>query len=173
MRVSHEHRALAVPHGLSHPGAPAVGQGPRVAQSYGALAERAARLAGALRALGLAPGDRVAIAAKNCVEYVEMMFGIWHAGLAAVPANAKLHGRELGYILEHSGARVCFASTGLDEELAPHAPASLERLIVVGSAAYEKLFSADPAASRAALGRRPLPGCSTPPAPPAARRARC
>ncbi len=39
-----------------------------------------------------------------------MLYGIWHAGLAAVPANAKLHGAELGYILEHSGARVCFAS---------------------------------------------------------------
>jgi long-chain acyl-CoA synthetase len=132
--------------GLSHPGAPAVGQGSRVALSYGALAERAARLASALRALGLAPGDRVAIVAKNCVEYVELMFGIWHGGFAAVPANAKLHGRELGYILEHSGARICFASAGLDEELSSHAPASLERLIVVGSTAYEKLFAADPIA---------------------------
>ncbi|MEA2928763.1 MAG: hypothetical protein QOG38_1191 [Hyphomicrobiales bacterium] len=129
--------------GLSHPGAPAVGQGPRVALSYGALAERAARLGGALRGLGLAPGDRVAIVAKNCVAYVELMFGIWHGGFAAVPANAKLHGRELGYILEHSGARVCFASTGLDAELAPYAPASLERLIVVGSKEYETLFAAD------------------------------
>jgi long-chain acyl-CoA synthetase len=130
--------------GLSHPGAPAVGQGSRVALSYGRLAERAARLAGALRGLGLVPGDRVAIASKNCVEYVELMFGIWHGGFAAVPANAKLHGRELGYILEHSGARVCFASAGLDEELAPYAPVSLERLIVVGNAAYERLLTADP-----------------------------
>jgi long-chain acyl-CoA synthetase len=129
--------------GLSHPGAPAVAHGARVVLDYGALANRAARLAGALRALGLAPGDRVAIAAKNCVEYVELMFGIWHGGFAAVPANAKLHGKELGYILEHSGARVCFASAGLDEELAPYAPASLEQLIVVGSAAYETLLTAE------------------------------
>jgi long-chain acyl-CoA synthetase len=137
--------------GLSHPGMPAVGQGPRVALRYGALAERAARLGGALRRFGLAPGDRVAIVAKNCVAYVELMFGIWHGGFAAVPANAKLHGRELGYILEHSGARVCFASAGLDAELAPHAPASLERLIVVDSAEYETLFAADavPVAPRA------------------------
>jgi len=60
-----------------------------------------------------------------------------------VPANAKLHGAELGYILEHSGARVCFASAGLDSELASHAPKSLERLITIGSAEYEKLFQAD------------------------------
>src|SRR5947208_2497447 len=131
--------------GLSHPGLAAVGQGPRVALSYGDLAGRAARLAGALHRLGLKRGDRVAIIAKNCVEYVETIFGIWHGGFAAVPANAKLHGRELGYILEHSGVRVCFASSGLDSDIGPYAPASLERLIVIGSAGYEALFVSDPA----------------------------
>jgi len=130
--------------GLSHPGAPAVGQGRRVTQSYGALSERAARLAGGLRRLGLAPGDRVAIVARNCVEYLETIYGIWHGGFAAVPANAKLHGRELGYILEHSGARLCLATSGLDEDVAPYAPASLEKLIVIGSPAYHALFAADP-----------------------------
>jgi long-chain acyl-CoA synthetase len=71
---------------------------------------------------GLEPGERVAIVAKNSPDYLELMYAIWHAGLAAVPANAKLHGRELAYILEHSGARICFASYGLDGEIAPHAP---------------------------------------------------
>src|SRR5256885_883136 len=130
--------------GLSHPGLAAVGQGPRVAQTYGELAGRATRLASALHRLGLTPGHRVAIIAKNCVEYVETIFGIWHGGFAAVPANAKLHGRELGYIVQHSGARVCFASPGLDAEIAPHTPASLERLIVIGSDKYHALFAADP-----------------------------
>jgi long-chain acyl-CoA synthetase len=130
--------------GLSHPGLPAVGKGPRAVQSYGALAERAARLSAALHQMGLKPGDRVAIIAKNCVEYLETIYAVWHGGFAAVPANAKLHGRELAYIVEHSGARVCFATTRLDEELAPHAPSSLERMIVMGSAEYEALFAADP-----------------------------
>jgi long-chain acyl-CoA synthetase len=76
-----------------------------------------------------------------------MLYGVWHAGLAAVPANAKLHGRELGYILAHSGARVCFASDGLDAEIAPHAPASLERLVTVGGADYAALFAGDPIAA--------------------------
>ena len=133
--------------GQNHADRPAVGSGERVAMTDGALAERAARLAGALRErCGLKPGDRVAIAARNAPDYVALMYGIWHAGLAAVPANAKLHGREFGYILEHSGARVCFASDGLDTEIAPHAPASLERLITVGSADYAALFTADPIA---------------------------
>jgi len=130
--------------GRSYRDHPALGHGTRVVMSYGELAERAARLAGALRDRhGLALGDRVVIAAKNAPEYVEMLYGVWHAGLAAVPANAKLHGRELGYILTHSGARVCFASDGLDAEIAPHAPATLERLITVGSGEYAALFAAD------------------------------
>ena len=105
-------------------------------------------------ALGLDPGDRVAIVARNSPDYVEVLYAIWHAGLAAVPANAKLHGAELGYILEQSGARVCFVSDGLDAELAPHAPKSLERLIVIGSADYEKLFAADADRHRPARRRR-------------------
>jgi long-chain acyl-CoA synthetase len=129
--------------GLSHPDRPAVGYGTRVVRTYGDLALRVARLAGGLRRLGLTPGDRVAIVAKNCIDYIEAVNAIWHAGLSAVPANAKLHGRELGYVLEHSGARLCFASVGLDAEIAPYAPASLERLIVLGSRDYEALLAAD------------------------------
>jgi long-chain acyl-CoA synthetase len=133
--------------GLSHPSLPAAASGTRVVATYGELAARTARLAGALRSrLKLAPGDRVAIAAKNSPDYLALLYGIWHAGLAAVPANAKLHGAELGYILEQSRARVCFASPGIDSEIAPHAPQSLERLIAIGGAEYQALFVADPIA---------------------------
>jgi long-chain acyl-CoA synthetase len=133
--------------GLSHPSLPAAASGTRVAATYGELAARAACLAGALRdRLKLKPGDRVAIAAKNSPDYLVLLYGIWHAGLAAVPANAKLHGAELAYILEQSGARVCFASPGIDSEIAPHAPKSLERLIAIGGAEYQSLFEADPIA---------------------------
>ena len=100
--------------GRDHADRPALGIGPRVLRSYGDMAGRVARLAAALQAFGLNPGDRVAIVAKNCPDYVEVLYAIWHAGLAAVPANAKLHGAELGYILEQSGSRVCFVSRGLD-----------------------------------------------------------
>ena len=82
---------------------PAIGHGDRVVRTYGDFAGRVARLAAALRQrLRLAPGDRVVIAAKNSPDYLDVLYAIWHAGLVAVPANAKLHGAELGYILEHS-----------------------------------------------------------------------
>jgi long-chain acyl-CoA synthetase len=133
--------------GKSHPDHPAVGLGTRTLRSYGELAGRVARLAGALTdRYGLRPGDRVAIAAKNSADYLDLLYAVWHAGLAAVPANAKLHGSELGYILEHSGARACFASAGLDDAIAPHAPESLERLLTIGSTEYQALFTAESAA---------------------------
>ena len=133
--------------GRDDPQRPALGIGPRVLRTYGETASRVARLAGALQGFGLAPGDRVAIVAQNSPDYLDSLYAIWHAGLAAVPANAKLHGAELGYILEQSGARVCFASDGLDGEIAPHAPKSLERLIGIGGAGHERLFAADPIAA--------------------------
>jgi long-chain acyl-CoA synthetase len=131
--------------GSSHRDRPALGLGSRVIRRYGQVAERAARPAASLRnRFVLQPGDRVAIVAKNCPDYVELLFGIWHAGLAAVPANAKLHGRELAYILQHSGARVCFASSELRGEIASHAPPTLEHLITICSSEYEALLTADP-----------------------------
>src|SRR5215203_5218065 len=129
--------------GRDDPQRSALGIGPRVLRTYGETADRVARLAGALQRFWLDRGDRVAIVATNSPDYLEILYAIWHAGFAAVPANAKLHGAELGYILEHSGARVCFASVGLDTELVAHTPKSLERLITIGSAEYEKLFQAD------------------------------
>jgi long-chain acyl-CoA synthetase len=133
--------------GLSHADRPALGLGSRVIRRYGEVAERAARLAGSLRnRFALQAGDRVAIAAKNCPDYLELAFAIWHAGLAAVPANAKLHGRELGYILEHSGARACFASSELAGVIAAHAPPTLEHLIEIDRAEYQSLFTAAPIA---------------------------
>jgi long-chain acyl-CoA synthetase len=130
--------------GKSHAGRPAAALGERVALDYGALAQRVARLAGGLRTrCRLARGERVAIVAKNCVSYLEALYGVWHAGLAAVPVNAKLHGAEVGYILEHSGARACLVSPGLDADIAPFAPKSLERMLVLGGADYERLLAAD------------------------------
>src|SRR5689334_22477915 len=124
--------------GLAQPERPAGGPGTRVLRSYGDFAGRAARLARALRdARGLTPGERAVIAAKNSPDYLDALYGVWHAGLVAVPANAKLHGAELGYIIAQSGARVCLASADLAGEIAPHVPQNLDRLIAIGSTDYE------------------------------------
>ena len=96
------------------PEAPALALGERTVATYGELSARVARLAAGLRRRGLAPGDRVALAMKNCAEYYAVLFACWHAGLCAVPINAKLHAREFAYILENSGARLCFVTRDLE-----------------------------------------------------------
>src|SRR5262245_9976171 len=101
-------------------GSPAVSLGTARRLDYRALAHRVSVLAGAMwTRFGLVPGSRVAIAMSNCPEYVELLFGIWHAGLIAVPINARLHQREFAYILGHSGAKLCFATPDLAETIAP------------------------------------------------------
>jgi len=127
---------------------PAISVGDRVLFDYRSFAGRVARIAAGFRALGLAAGDRVALVMKNGPEYFEVMYGAWHAGLAAVPVNAKLHPKEHAYILDHSGARVCVASPDLAdaiEAVRGEAP-GLERVIVTGSAGYSALLAAGPMA---------------------------
>ncbi|MGH8686628.1 MAG: acyl-CoA synthetase, partial [Burkholderiales bacterium] len=110
-------------------------RGPRVVATYGELSARVARLAGGLRARGLARGDRVALAMKNCPEYLEALFACWHAGLAAVPVNAKLHAREFAYILENSGAKLALVSPDLESAI----PGGLS----LGSAEFGRLRAAE------------------------------
>jgi len=96
------------------PEQPAIAVGTRTVLTYGELALRASRLSSGFRTkLNLQPGDRVALAMKNCPEYHQILFACWHAGLTAVPMNAKLHPKEFAYILENSGARACFVTPDL------------------------------------------------------------
>ncbi|HEX2478567.1 MAG TPA: AMP-binding protein [Geminicoccaceae bacterium] len=135
--------------GRAHGELPAVALGADVLLSYGELVRRGAVLAGRLRAtFDLAPGDRVALVMKNVPEYVELVLAGWYAGLTMVPANAKLHARELQYILDHSGARVCFVTPDLIDGVGPleASIATLERIVEVGSADYRALLAGDPAA---------------------------
>lgn len=81
------------------PERPALFSGETVVASYGAFAERAGALAARLAEAGVAPGDRVAVFARNCPEYLIALYGIWHLGAVAVPINAKLHPREAAWII--------------------------------------------------------------------------
>ena len=82
--------------------------------TYGELAVRASALGSSLRRqFALAPGERVALIMSNCGAYLQCMFACWQAGLVCVPSNAKLHAREIAFILENSGARVALVTPDL------------------------------------------------------------
>ena len=96
------------------PERPALAIGMRPVRTYGEMAHRVAQLAsGLIKRLSLKKGDRVALAMKNCPEFYEVLFACWHAGLTAVPMNAKLHPKEFAYIQENSGAKACLATPDL------------------------------------------------------------
>jgi fatty-acyl-CoA synthase len=69
--------------------------------------------------LGLAKGDRVALLAYNCVEWMELYAGLAHAGLVAVPINFRLTTPEIAYIAEHSEARAFIVQDDLIDRVAP------------------------------------------------------
>ncbi len=68
--------------------------------------EQARRLASALFALGCAPGDRVALLAKNCAEWFISDLAIQHAGLVSVPLYPLQAPEQIAYVLEHADCRV-------------------------------------------------------------------
>jgi acyl-CoA synthetase (AMP-forming)/AMP-acid ligase II len=76
--------------------------------SYAQFADRAARLAGALRAAGVNAGDRVAFLSMNCHRLLEAYFGVLDAGAVLLPLNYRLAPQELAFILNDSGATHLF-----------------------------------------------------------------
>lgn len=122
----------------------AVAKGTTVIQNYGVVADRVSRLACALRErFKLKTGERVALTLRNCPEYLELLYATWHAGLVAVPINAKLHQNEFAYILENSEARLCFATSDLMETISPLAGGSLQSVIEVPGHDYDRMLAFD------------------------------
>ncbi len=113
---------------------------------YAGFVVAAARLGGHLQgAVKVVPGDRVAVLSANCAEYMLSLYGIWWAGAAAVPINAKLHPREAAFILGDAGCRVCFVSAewrdalqGVGGEL----PAGLQMIVLGGDGFLEEAVAA-------------------------------
>ena len=101
-----------------YPDKVAVAEGPQ-SYSYGQFAQRAWRLANALRSAGLEKGDRVATLLFNSAPMLEAHFGVPAAGGILVAINHRLASPEVGYILRHSGARFVLLDAELDSLVAP------------------------------------------------------
>ena len=112
--------------------------------SYGGFENQVAAIAGALlERHGLKLGARVAIVMDNCGAFLPALFGIWRAGLAAVPVNSKLHAKEVAWILDNSATALVIASpkhadalTALGTPLPP--------IVVDGSADWRALLAGQP-----------------------------
>ena len=95
---------------LTHPKAPALAHGQEVVCDFANMADDAGQLAGGLLEADLSSGDRIAIFAANTPFYITALYGIWWAGLVAVPINAKLHQDEVAFILGHAEIKIIFVT---------------------------------------------------------------
>jgi fatty-acyl-CoA synthase len=124
--------------------------------TYAELSEEVDRVARALMALGLEPGDRLGVWSPNCVEWVLLQYATAMVGVILVNINPAYRTSELEYALNQSGCRVLVAASSFKtsdyqamvEEVRDNLPA-LERAIFLGTAGWDELLaqagSADPA----------------------------
>jgi len=107
------HRAVQ-----QRPDQPAVRFGDRT-QTFRNFADRVARLAGALQALGLEPGGRVAMLALNSDRYLEYQMAVPWAGGALNPCNIRWSAAEIAYSLDDSGTNILLVDEALRSLVEP------------------------------------------------------
>lgn len=115
---------------------PALFLGANCVASYQEFDHEARAIACSLIGVGVQPGDRVAIFLKNTPEYLSLLYGIWYAGAAAVPINAKLHEKEVVWILNDSVAKLVFTGSDMAEKLAAVGPENT-RVFSIDSALWD------------------------------------
>jgi acyl-CoA synthetase (AMP-forming)/AMP-acid ligase II len=112
--------------------------------TYAALAERVDRLANALIAMGIGPGDRVATFSWNTQRHLELYLAVPCIGAVLHTLNIRLFPEQVQYIVQHAEDRVVFLDPSLREQWEAGG-ARCDSVIELGDE-YEKLLAAQPAA---------------------------
>ena len=94
----------------------------------------ARKLAAVLRARGVGPGDRVVVMMPNCPEIFCAFQAVWKIGAVILPVMPQLGPREVGYLLEDSGAKVALVAPVLAPvvDAARGAASNCEALVSLG-----------------------------------------
>ena len=87
-------------------------------QTYAQMHERVGRLAGFLRSMDVAKGDRVAALAMNSTDLLDLMCACWRLGAIYLPLNFRLTAKELTFIVNDAAPDVLFGDVMFDEVLA-------------------------------------------------------
>jgi acyl-CoA synthetase (AMP-forming)/AMP-acid ligase II len=128
-------------------------------RTYAATLPRIARLAHALRAMGIKPGDRVATLAFNSARHFELYYAISGIGAVCHTINPRLFPDQLEYIVRHAGDRILFFGgvvADLVRKMRPQWPVDLQYVAmedakataaidgIPGLLAYEDLLAGQP-----------------------------
>jgi fatty-acyl-CoA synthase len=100
---------------VDEPDQPAASLG---ALTFADVAARADAVAAGLDALGVGPGERIAVVSPNAARVLDLFYGATASGRIVVPINFRLKAHEVAYIVEHSGASVLLVDPEHDEALA-------------------------------------------------------
>ncbi len=132
--------------------------GTTIRLTFDQLADEVAAATRAIVANGIERGDRVAIWAPNCAEWLVAALGAVGAGALLVPLNTRFKGDEAAYILRQSGARILFTVDGF---LGTDYPAMLDEAVAAGEQVARPRAGGDAADRRrraAAVDRQGRPG---------------
>ena len=108
--------------------------------TYSALRARAAQVAGAIRTMGIEPGDRVAIMLERGSEAAAAFFGVVAAGAIAIIVNESLRPRQIEYIIGHAAAKILIADPEIIAAL-PRALATTASVVDVRSLVGPEAFA--------------------------------
>lgn len=102
-------------------------------RKWNEVADRVARLSGAIQKLGLTAGDFAAVLSMNNDRYIELFFAIPHAGGCFAPMNVRWSAAENEYALRDCDAKLLFVGTDfVDQARALAKAAPLRALIYIG-----------------------------------------
>src|SRR5919106_4264845 len=101
--------------------------------TYGELGDQSARIAAALRELGVAPDDRIATMLDSNPRHLAAWFASAWAGAIEVPINTEYKGTFLEHVLTESGAKVLVCEERFVERLLSITAPDLEHVVIVGS----------------------------------------
>ncbi|AEG50682.1 Long-chain-fatty-acid--CoA ligase [Sphingobium chlorophenolicum L-1] len=95
------------------------------ALTYADVQAQSVRIAAALNAMGVKPGDRVGVLMANYPVTVSLLFGIWRCGGVAVAINTLYNVADLEYVLRESGSSLLISMSGFgsrrfDQDLDQH-----------------------------------------------------
>jgi long-chain acyl-CoA synthetase len=109
-------------------------------RSYAQLLEAMNRVANAVGALGLLPGQNAALIAPNCLEYIEIVCGVSDIGAALATPNPKLTAPELARICNDAQARVLFVHPECEDRVDRALLESVQHVVLLGTP-YEALLA--------------------------------
>jgi long-chain acyl-CoA synthetase len=118
--------------------------------SYRQLNEKANRIATALLAMGVGPGDYLGLCAPNSADWIAFYFGVIKTGATAVTLSSLLTGNELNLLINHSKPRIVFTveeklgdlekfkgSGGIEKLICRNGDMDLGRLLEMGRGSFK------------------------------------